>query len=73
MIGQNEAIASVQDQLSLTFEEKAKAELSICSPIAWGDDANFTSRIVWNVTADGVLYYVDAYSGDVLGSRTLEA
>ena len=72
MIGQNEAIASVQDQLSLTFEQKAKAELSICSPIAWGDDANFTSRIVWNVTADGVLYYVDAYSGDVLGSRTLE-
>ena len=73
MIGQNEAIASVQDQLSLTFEQKAKAELSICSPIAWGDDANFTSRIVWNVTADGVIYYVDAYSGDVLGSRTLEA
>lgn len=72
-IGQSEAIASVQDELSLTFEQKAKAELSVCSPIAWGDEANFTSRIVWTVTADGVLYYVDAYSGDVLGSKTLEA
>lgn len=72
-IGQSEAIASVQDELSLTFEQKAQAELSVCSPIVWGDEANYTSRIVWTVTADGVLYYVDAYSGDVLGSKTLDA
>ncbi len=72
-LGQNEAIASVQDKLSLTFEQKAKAQLTICSPIIWGDEANFTSRIVWTVAADGMVYYVDAFSGDVLGSRTLEA
>lgn len=71
-IGQSEAIASVQDELSLTFEQKAKSELAVCSPIIWGDEANYTSRVVWNVTADGVLYYVDAYSGDVLGSRAAE-
>lgn len=72
-IGQSAAIASVQDKLSMTFEEDAKAELAVCSPIAWGDEANFTSRIVWKVTADAVVYYVDAYSGDVLGNTKLEA
>ncbi len=72
-IGQSAAIASVQDKLSIAFEETASSELAVCSPIAWDDEANFTSRIVWKVTADGVLYYVDAYSGDVLGKKALEA
>ena len=72
-ITQSEAIASVQDKMSINFEQKAKATLAVCSPIVWGDEANFTSRIVWTVTADNMLYYIDAYSGDVLGSRTLEA
>lgn len=66
-IGQSAAIAAVQDQLLLTFEEQAKAELVVASPILWGDEENYTSRIVWKVTADHMLYYVDAYSGDVLG------
>ena len=72
-ITQSEAIASVQDKMSINFEQQAKATLAVCSPIVWGDEANFTSRIVWTVTADNMLYYIDAYSGDVLGSRALEA
>ena len=72
-ITQSEAIASVQDKMSINFEQQAKATLAVCSPIIWGDEANFTSRIVWTVTADNMLYYIDAYSGDVLGSRALEA
>ena len=72
-ITQSEAIASVQDKMSINFEQKAKATLAVCSPIVWGDEANFTSRIVWTVAADNMLYYIDAYSGDVLGSRALEA
>ena len=72
-ITQSEAIASVQDKMSISFEQQAKATLAVCSPIVWGDEANFTSRIVWTVTADNMLYYIDAYSGDVLGSRALEA
>ena len=72
-ITQSEAITSVQDKMSINFEQKAKATLAVCSPIVWGDEANFTSRIVWTVTADNMLYYIDAYSGDVLGSRALEA
>ena len=72
-ITQSEAITLVQDKMSINFEQKAKATLAVCSPIVWGDEANFTSRIVWTVTADNMLYYIDAYSGDVLGSRALEA
>ncbi|MBQ8599442.1 MAG: hypothetical protein IJ411_04930, partial [Oscillospiraceae bacterium] len=70
-IGQAAAAAAVQDQLSITFATKAEGELAICSPIIWGDEANYTSRIVWKITADDTLYYVDAYSGTVLGSRSL--
>ena len=62
-----------KNKMSINFEQKAKATLAVCSPIVWGDEANFTSRIVWTVTADNMLYYIDAYSGDVLGSRALEA
>lgn len=61
----------MQDQLSISFAGKAEGELAICSPIIWGDEANYTSRIVWKITADDTLYYVDAYSGTVLGSRSL--
>ena len=71
-IGQNQAVASVQDKMSVTFQSKAECELAVCSPIAWGDTANYTSRIVWKVEADGVRYYVDAYSGSVLGTMELE-
>jgi len=73
MIGQNAAVASVQDELSLTFTEQAEAELAVCSPLIWDDMGNYTSRIVWKLTADDMLYYVDAYSGDVLGSIDLNA
>ncbi len=71
MMGAQQIIAAVQDELSVTFEEEAETQLSIGSPIAWGDSENYTSRILWKVTADGSLYYVDPYSGDVLGSIEL--
>ena len=73
MISQSTAIAAVQDELLLTFEEKAEAKLLVCSPLLWDDLGNYTSRIVWKVTADGMLYYVDAYNGDLLGSKQLDA
>lgn len=73
IIAQSAAIAAVQDELLLTFQEKAEAELAVCSPLLWDDAGNYTSRIVWKVTADGILYYVDAYSGDLLGSKELNA
>ena len=70
-ISQTAAVAAVQDQLSITFSGKAEGELVVCSPIIWGDEANYTSRIVWKITVDDMLYYVDSYSGTVLGSRSL--
>lgn len=73
MIGKSGAIAEVQDELLLTFHTKAEAELAVCSPLLWDDFGNYTSRIVWKVVADEVLYYVDAYSGDLLGSKDLNA
>lgn len=72
-IGQTAAIAAVQDELSLTFSSKAEAELVVCSPLLWDDRGNYTSRVVWKVAADDMLYYVDAYSGDLLGSNDLNA
>ena len=67
-IGKQQAIAAVQDELLITFVDEAEAELEISSPLVWGDEGNYTSRIVWRVTADDVQYYVDAYNGDVLGT-----
>lgn len=66
-IGKTAAMAAVQDQLSVTFSNEAEGELAVCSPIQWGDASNYTSRIVWKITADAMLYFVDAYSGSVLG------
>ncbi len=72
-IGRQQAIAAVQDELLITFVDEADAELRISSPLVWGDAENYTSRIVWRVTADDVQYYVDAYNGDVLGTVLPEA
>ncbi len=72
-IGQNAAVTGLQDELSLTFTEKAEAKLAVCSPLLWDDLGNYTSRIVWKITADDMLYFVDAYSGDLLGSKDLNA
>ncbi len=71
LLGAQQIIAEVQDELSITFEEKAETQLAVCSPISWGDSENYTSRLVWKVTADGRLYYVDVASGDILGSVNL--
>lgn len=72
-LNETQAIAAVQDALSAVFQSKAEAELTVCSPIIWGDEDNYTSRVVWKVTADNVQYFVDAYSGSVLGTQELEA
>lgn len=67
-IGRQKAISTVQDKLLITFIGEAEAVLTISSPLVWGDEENYTSRIVWKVTADNAQYYVDAYNGDVLGT-----
>lgn len=65
LLNQNAAVLALQDAKSLVFKKKVSAELAVCSPIVWGDEENYTSRVVWKILGDGVLYYVDAYSGDV--------
>ena len=67
-IGRQQAISAVQDKLLITFIGEADAKLMVGSPLVWGDEENYTSRILWKVTADNAQYYVDAYSGDVLGT-----
>lgn len=66
-LSESKAVAAVKDQEQLDLGAKAQAELCICSPIVWGDEANYTSRVVWKVTIGEDTYFADAYSGSLLG------
>ncbi len=66
-IGEKQLLLKLQDQLALTFDKKTEPELKVCSPIIWGDEENYTSRIMWTVTFEGKTYYADVVSGDLKG------
>ncbi len=64
-MGEKQVLLELQDQLALNFDKKTEPELKICSPIIWGDEENYTSRIMWTVKFEGKTYYMDAVSGDL--------
>ena len=72
LLNEKAAVLAVQDSKSVVFKGKVSTELAVCSPIAWGDEENYTSRVVWKILADGILYYVDAYNGDVFAEIVSE-
>lgn len=68
-----QAIAAVLEEEPAAFAaRKAKPELIVSSPFVWGEQENYTSRIVWKLQGDRMVYYVDAYNGNILGKLSIE-
>ena len=67
-ITENQAVLAAAGENPEIFSQyQGKAELIVSSPLVWGEKDNYTSRIVWKVTAGESIFYVDAYSDAVLG------